>query len=104
MTLAVLLFAPPATIPTLPVPAAMIFAVTPALDTPAPAISVSAQMVLEANSDSVVPSADPSFHCISRPALWFLADRPDWEATPGVGVVLSSAYVSRGTVTRSGNG
>ena len=104
MALAVLLLAPVVTVLTPSTPAALLFVETPADTTPAPAMSCSVLMSLLADSNAVEPSADPSFHCISRPALWFVADRVNWEEVAGRGAVLNSCYVARGTVTRSNNG
>ncbi len=97
----VILIAPRAT-PLVPYrPGALMFVVMPASELGAPPMSVSVKMELNAKSIAVVPSADPSFHCISRPALWFNVDRPDWAGEAGVGIVRSSTYVARGTITRS---
>lgn len=98
----VMLFAP-SVAPPVPF-AALMFVITPADDASAPEMKLSSHMVLEGISNSVAPSADPSFNCISRPALWYRAEHPEWESEPGTGAVLSSCYVARGTVTRSNNG
>ncbi len=70
----------------------------------APPMTLSMEVGGGAQSLSVEEAANPSFHCISRPALWFYVDREGWGSTEGVGVVTPATYVRRGTVTRSNNG
>ena len=65
--------------------------------------TVSAKVALEFRADSKAPAADPSFHCVSRTALWGELDRPAWASSGEVGVALPACEVSRGSVTGGRN-